>query len=96
MWVFFISAAVLLAAVAILAYPLAIQRLETYRVSHETSTSFSERDALLEAMSDLELDFRAGKITAGDYETGKARLQRAYLAEVDTKQNADPARKMHG
>lgn len=102
MWVFVTSAAVLLAAVAILAYPLVIQRLESYRVAHETSTSFSERDALLEAMSDLELDFRAGKITAGDYEREKARLQRAYLAAVDTEQNvdtekdADPARKMHG
>lgn len=86
----------LLVAVAILAYPLVIQRLESYRVSHETSTAFSERDALLDAMSDLELEFRAGKITAGDYEREKARLQRAYLSAVGTEQNADPARKMHG
>ncbi len=81
MWVFVTSAVVLLAAMAVLAYPLVLQRLESYRgVAHETSTAFSERDALLEAMSDLELEFRAGKVTAGDYEREKARLQRAYLS----------------
>ena len=43
MWVFVTSGVVLLAAMAVLAYPLVVQRLESYRgVAHETSTDFNE------------------------------------------------------
>lgn len=80
---FLISGGVLLFALAVLAYPLLFQAVEAYRSGQGVSTEFSERDALLEAMSELELEYQAGKIAQSDYEAAKARYQGEYLALVD-------------
>jgi hypothetical protein len=77
---FLVSAGLLLLALAVLAYPLLFQSTEAYRSSEGVSTEFSERDALLEAMSELEVEYQSGKLSRADYESAKARYEGEYLA----------------
>lgn len=77
---FLVSAGVLLLAFTVLAYPLLFQSTETYHSRDGVSTEFSERDALLEAMSELEVEYQSGKLSATDYEAAKTRYQGEYLA----------------
>ncbi len=80
MWLYLISGAVLLVAAGLLAYPLVFQQVERYGTDGRHSTPFSERDALLQAMSELELEFQGGKVAESDYRAHKARYEREYLA----------------
>ena len=80
---FLISGGLLLLAATIVAWPLFFHRVEPYRAEDEVSTPFSERDALLEALSELEQEYLAGKLGQGDYEAAKARYQRDYLTLVE-------------
>jgi len=80
---FLISGGLLLLAAAIVAWPLLVQRVEPYRVEDEVSTPFSERDALLEALSELEVEYQTGKLAESDYELAKARYEREYLTLVE-------------
>jgi hypothetical protein len=80
---FLISGGLLLLAAAIVAWPLLFHHVEPYRAEDEVSTPFSERDALLEALSELELEYQAGKLAQADYESAKARYERDYLALVE-------------
>jgi hypothetical protein len=79
---FLISGGLLLLAAAILAYPLLFEPVEPYQSGGAVSTPFSERDALLEAMSELELEYQAGKLAQADYEAAQARYQREYVRIV--------------
>lgn len=80
---FLVSAGVLLLALAVVAYPLVFQRVEALHSGEAISTEFSERDALLEAMSELELEYQSGKLSRTDYEGAKARYQTEYATLVD-------------
>ena len=82
MWIFLLAGAVLLLAAVGLAYPLLMQRPESYLSPQAASTPFSERDALLEAMSELETEYAGGKLSDTDYGREKERLQRQYLEVV--------------
>ncbi len=76
---FIIAGAVLVAAVLIISYPLIFGAMESYRAESAPGAEYSERDGLLEAMSELEISFQTGKLSASDYEQQKARLRRQYL-----------------
>ncbi len=76
---FIIAAAVLVAAVLIVSYPLIFNAMESHRAEPTPGAEYSERDALLEAMSELEGSFQTGKLSAADYEHQKAGLRRQYL-----------------
>jgi hypothetical protein len=71
--------AVLLLAALVVAWPLLFQPLEPYAAPGAASTPFSERDALLEALSELEREYHAGKLSEDDFRAAKARYEREYV-----------------
>ena len=77
-----ITILLLLAAAVLLSLPLVAMGGQPYVMEEPPAPSFTERDALLEAMSELELSHGAGKLSREDYERQKARLQREYLAQA--------------
>jgi hypothetical protein len=83
MWMFAVSVLVLLLAAGVISAPLILQRLEPYDLPDLPADAFSERDALLEAMSDLEDSFHAGKVSQDDYAAQKQRLQLRYIEVVE-------------
>ena len=82
-WTLSIAVLVLLAALAIVTYPFFFEEVEPYRIPELPEDVFSERDSLLEALSDLELAHGAGKLSQADYETEKARLENRYIQVVE-------------
>lgn len=82
MLLFVLAAVVLTIAAAVISLPLVFAPVETYAVGDPPDTEYSERDALLEAMSELELSFQTGKLSGDDYQAQKARLQRQYLRVI--------------
>jgi len=77
-----IAGLLLLAFAAIIAYPLVFHRVESYLPEgaiHDQSEGFIERDALLEAMSDLEQASLTGKLSPEDYNLQKAELEQRYF-----------------
>ena len=86
MWMFIVSIALLLAVALVISLPLLRGALVPYALEAEPGQpeeDFSERDALLDALSDLEDSFGAGKLTRPDYEAQKERLQLRYVEVVD-------------
>jgi hypothetical protein len=79
MAVFVLAVLLLLLAAAVVAYPLVFGSLESYVTADLPDEEYREPDALLEAMSELELSHGAGKISDEDYQTEKHRLQNQYL-----------------
>lgn len=79
MLLFALAAVVLAIAALVVSYPLVFAPVENYAVADPPDTEYSERDGLLEAMSELELSFQTGKLSQEDYQAQKARLQRQYL-----------------
>lgn len=72
----------LLAAAVLLSLPLWVGPGQSYAPEQAPAPSHTERDALLEALSELELSYGAGKLSPEDYAHQKARLQREYLAQA--------------
>ncbi len=77
-----ISLLLLAAAVMVISYPLIFHELEAYELPPSAAAEFSERDALLEALSELELSHRSGKLSETDYLTQKLQLEKQYLQAV--------------
>jgi len=75
----FFSVSVLALAGLAIAWPLLFQRVEPYAAARARSTPFSERDALLEAMSELELEYQSGKLSEADYRAAKSRYELDYV-----------------
>lgn len=84
MWMFAAAVLVLLVAAGVISYPLLMQHLEPYDLPELPDESFSERDALLEALSDLEESYHAGKVSEGDYAAQKQRLELRYIEVVES------------
>lgn len=83
MVILIIAALVLLASVAVIAFPLFLQPLELHRDAAPEDSEYSARDGLLEALSELEVSFRTGKVSPEDYQTQKNSLQAEYIQEVE-------------
>lgn len=83
MWMFVFSAVLLLVAATVISVPLMARRIEPYDLPDLPDETFSERDALLEALSDLEASFRQGKLSEDDYTAQKHRLQLQYIEVMD-------------
>jgi hypothetical protein len=83
MWMFAAAVLVLLIVAGVISYPLLVHRLEPYARPDLPDETFSERDALLEGLSDLEESHRAGKVSQQDYEAQKQRLQLRYIQVVE-------------
>jgi len=83
MWVLVAAFLLLATVVATVSFPLVAQSLETYDGRESEEDEYSERDALLEAMSELEQANETGKISEKDYKTQKLQLQKQYLKVVE-------------
>ena len=83
MVILIIAALVLLVSVAVIAFPLFLQPLEFHQEAAPPDNEFTPRDSLLEALSELELSFRTGKVSPEDYQTQKNSLQAEYIREVE-------------
>lgn len=77
--VYLFALLLLVLAAAALSYPLFFQRLEQYLLPDLPSEEFSERDALLEALSELEYSHDAGKLSDRDYDDQRAALEARYV-----------------
>ncbi len=83
MWIFLFGVVVLVVVAVIVSYPLVFHRLEPYAHPDVPEEPFNERDALLDALGDLESSHRAGKLSDADYATQKARLELRYIEVVE-------------
>lgn len=83
MWLFFASALMLLAVAGVISYPLLRQPLEPYAPEPAPDEALTERDALLDALSDLEDALRAGKLSDDDYAAQRQRLELRYIRVVE-------------
>ena len=83
MLAFLLAALVLLAAALVISYPLIFHALEPYQATPPPDAAYSERDALLEALGELEVSYGTGKISGQDYQAEKLRLQKLYLEVAD-------------
>ena len=61
-------------------YPLFFQPLRKYQLPVPDAEEFSQRDALLAALSELEEGKLMGRLSRADYQQQKLVLQRQYLA----------------
>ncbi len=83
MLAFLLAALVLLAAALVISYPLIFHALEPYRAAPPPDAAYSEPDALLEALGELEVSYGTGKISEQDYQAEKLRLEKRYLEVAD-------------
>lgn len=79
---FAIGILLLIAAAGFITVPLLFHRAEPFTPADPKVADFQERDALLDAMSELELSYGGGKISEADYKRQKLSLQREYLSVV--------------
>lgn len=77
------ASTILLLAVLVVSYPLVFQKTEPYVLPRQLPSEFSERDALLDAIDDLEHSFHSGKLSQTDYEAQRARLEVQYVALLE-------------
>ncbi len=82
MVLFLVAGLVLLLAAAVIGYPLVFGALEPHIIAAPHDAEYAESDALLEAMSELELSHGSGKLSQQDYDKQKLRLQKQYLQAV--------------
>jgi hypothetical protein len=73
---------VLLLAAAVIGWPLVFGALESHIIAAPHEGEYAESDALLEALSELELAHGSGKLSQQDYDNQKLRLQKQYLQAV--------------
>ena len=74
-FIFFIIAG----SVSVVAYPLFVTKLQNYELPGTSLYDFSQADAWLSALSDLEDDLVQGRISKPDYKQQKIFFQRGYL-----------------
>ncbi len=65
--------------------PLFRDEQQDYFSTGTVANEFDEALSILEAISELETDFKMGKITKQDYETISIEYQRLYLDSKDQK-----------
>jgi hypothetical protein len=87
-----IAVLLLLLAVAVVSYPLVMQAAESYILPKAPPSEFSERDALLDAIDDLEHSFHSGKVSQADYESLRAQLEVQYVAVLEAEEVKDTSR----
>ena len=93
----FVIAAVLMAlAAAVVAYPLVGMPAEPYLKKGPRGADFSERDALLSALDDLEHAFLSRKLSQKDYEAQRETLEAEYVRAVEAAPKPQPRKGRRG
>ena len=70
-------------AAVVLIKPLILQKPKPYFLPDSGSNEFDESLALLEMISELEMDYQAGKISKADFELMSLEYKREYLDQKD-------------
>lgn len=83
MWMFIAALALVLIVAAVISLPLLRGGLEPYALAEAPAEDFSERDALLDALTDLEESYGSGKLSQADYDAQKQRLQLRYVQVLE-------------
>ena len=83
MWLIIIGSLLLIIAAVGVSYPLFAEPLEPLFFEEVTEDHFSEKDALLESMSDLEYAYKTGKISEQVYTEQKSSLHHEYVTLVE-------------
>ena len=83
MWIIIAALGMFVISVVVISFPLVRDSLEYFDERESDDEEYSERDALLEALSDLELSFDTGKISEAAYKNQKLELQKQYLKVVE-------------
>ena len=83
MMLFLLAMLLILFSLVIISYPLVAGALERFEDRESEDEEYSERDSLLEAMSDLEMSLDTGKISEEAYKAQKLLLQKDYLDLVE-------------
>ena len=73
------SLLVIIGSFLFVVFPLFWSKLQKYELTGTRSQDFSEADAWLSALSDLEDEHLLGRITKAEYQQQKIYLQRNYL-----------------
>ena len=81
--IFVAALLIFLVSILVISYPLVAKQLERFEDIETEDEEYSERDALLEALSDLELSFETGKVSESAYQNQKLQLQKQYLKVVE-------------
>ncbi|MBL7036131.1 MAG: c-type cytochrome biogenesis protein CcmI [SAR324 cluster bacterium] len=76
-WTFFIL--IIVVSVAVIVYPLFCSKLQRFELPATNTLDFSQADAWLSALGDLEDDYMLGRIPKQEYQQQKIILQRSYL-----------------
>lgn len=96
MFVFAVAALIMLTVAAVVAYPLLFQPAEPYLSGEAPAADFSERDALLDALDDVEHAFHSGKLSQRDYEAQRGSLEAQYVGVVEATAPVPHGNKPHG
>ncbi|MDH5751714.1 MAG: hypothetical protein OEZ59_04785 [Deltaproteobacteria bacterium] len=88
MMVFIIGILALLISAAVISYPLFYGEQEPYLLEDLPDESYSEKDATLDALSELELSYQSGKLPEDIYQVQKAKLQKQYIQVVEDEERA--------
>ncbi len=86
-WILALAVVLLVLTLAVIGYPLFFQPLEPFLVSGLPDESFSERDSLLEAMTELDQAHQAGKVSPEDYQSIKSELETRYIQVGETQES---------
>ena len=74
-------------ALTVIAYPLFFHRVESYYRDERIDPRINERDLLLEAMSELELAYRSGKVNRKDYDRQNSEMKSTYIQLLESLEN---------
>ena len=90
MTLIFISAALIMLSAALAAiYPLVTDPVQPFlEEDAPREADFVERESLLEALTELEQEHLANKISKEDYAEQKTRLQQRYIEVVEAEESA--------
>jgi len=88
MVIFGVALVIFVAVGVLLAWPLVFRPPEPLQDNGANHAMFNERDALLDALSELEQDFRVGKVSQADYQQQKTQYERQYVRLTAAKAKA--------
>ncbi len=82
---------VLLIVLAVIVKPLFMDSQSAYLLKTDDFEEFDKSISLLETLSELDIDYKMGKLTQEDYEAMRNEYQQEYLHERQTASPKNPA-----
>lgn len=87
---FLLSPILLIVLVLFVAWPLLSDRLETETANRdELALALEEKEGLIAALKDIEMDFRMGKLSEEDYQTLKDDFEARAVKSLERLENLE-------